>query len=585
MELFEAYYVRKTSDGRSFVSGFDRIIEVQERNQEMNIISSPSGAVRRSPRVFGFGLVLVMAVAVIASAASVAMAVTVSREVTSTAGTPNLRIEDGKLRLTLDEARELALERNLSLVVERFRQVESELGLRQSMGIYDPNLTGDLGAFDETQPSVSFLDGADVRINEGRNWNIGIGRLFSSGGTGSVSWNNQRSKSNSSFANLNPSYRVDFDLSFRQPLLRDFGKMNTERFIRIARTNVNISRESFEAQVVATLQSVEDAYWNLVEAEAQLGVAEESLALAEQLHGQNQIRVEVGTLAPLELVQSEAGIAIRQEEIIRARGLVGDSEDVLRQLMNLRDADLWSLKLVLETDPERDEVKIDIEEAIATALAERPELRSKRLSQGDLNQDLGYFQNQKLPRVDLRVVYGVNGLGGDLREIDFFTGELVREASGGYQDALDQAAGTNFQGWSAGVNVAYSIFNREAKARLALAEAGFERGEMELEDLELAITTSVRRIARFVDTARQGLESARVSSRLAEKNLDAEQKRYQNGMSTSFQVLEVQEDLTAARSREVAAVTGYRKALVLYYRSIGRLAEESGVEIADPNSA
>ncbi len=534
--------------------------------------------IKLSSRSASFGLILV------AGLATVAPAATVSPEIPTGMDTPNLRIEDGKLLLTLDEARELALERNLSLVVERFRQEEAELTLWQNEGIYDPNLTVDLGAFDETQPSVSFLDGADVQINKGQNWNFGVSRLFESGGTGSVNWNNRRSTSNSDFANLNPSFRVDFDLSFSQPLMRDLGKINTNRFIRIARTNLDISRENFEAEVVATLQSIEDAYWNLVEANAQLGVAGESLALANQLHEQNRIRVDVGTLAPLELVQSEAGIAIREEQIIRARGLVGDSEDVLRQLMNLKDSDLWTLELVLETDPERDEVAIDIDEAIETALAERPELRSKRLAQSDLNLDIDYFRNQQLPRVDLSVVYGVNGLGGDLRERDFFTREIIREQEGGYGDAIDQAGGGDFDGWSAAVNVAYPIFNRTAKARMALAEAGFERGGAELADLELAVSTGVRRIVRLVDTARQALESARVSRRLEEKNLEAEQKRYQNGMSTSFQILEVQEDLTSARSREVAAITGYRKALVQYYRAIGRLTEESGVEIANPDA-
>lgn len=527
---------------------------------------------------------LVLGLVLLSGATSPGQAASVSTEIPAGGGMPDLRIQDGTLRLTLDEARELALSRNLALVVERYRHEESQLRLWQNEGIYDPNLTLDLSTFDETQPSVSFLDGADVQTSEGQTWNLGMSRLFSTGGSGSVAFNNRRSESNSRFANLNPSYRVDFDLTLSQPLLRDRGKDATNRFLRIARTNLDISLENFESQVVATLQAVEDAYWNLVEAQAQLGVADESLALAKQLHEQNRVRVDVGTLAPLELVQSEAGIASREEQIIRARALVGDSEDVLRQLMNLEDANLWDLPLVLETDAERDEVAIDLEDAIATAMAERPELRSKRLSQGDLSADVDYFRKQQLPRLDFRVTYGVNGLGGDLSETDFFTGELIREQPGGYQDAIDQAAEGDFDGWSAALNLVYPVFNRNAKAAYALAETGFERGEMELADLELAVTTEVRRLARFVDTARQALESARVSRRLEEKNLEAEQKRYQNGMSTSFQVLQIQEDLTEARSREVAAITGYRKALVLYYRAIGRLTEESGIEIVGPES-
>lgn len=252
--------------------------------------------------------------------------------------------------------------------------------------------------------------------------------------------------------------------------------------------------------------------------------------------------------------------------------------------MNLEDASLWDLDMVLETDAERDEVAIDVAQAIESALAERPELRSKRLSQGDLDADIEYFRNQKLPRVDLSLAYGFNGLGGDLTLRDFVTGEILQQTPGGYSDALEQITGADFEGWSASVNVVYPIFNRTGKAAVSLAEAGYERGEVELADLELAVTTEVRRIARFVDTARQALESARVSRRLEEKNLEAEQKRYQNGMSTSFQVLQIQEDLTEARSREVAAVTGYRKALVQYYRAIGRLTEVSGVEIVGPES-
>ena len=111
-----------------------------------------------------------------------------------------------------------------------------------------------------------------------------------------------------------------------------------------------------------------------------------------------------------------------------------------------------------------------------------------------------------------------------------------------------------------------------------------ERGEAELQDLELQVITGVRRLARLVEASAEARESARVSRRLAEKNLDAEQKRYQNGMSTSFQVLEIQEDLSLARSREVNAITGYRKALTRYYQAVGTLIEESGVELVDPSS-
>jgi outer membrane protein TolC len=510
-------------------------------------------------------------------------ATVVSHEASEPVDGPDVRLEDGSLLLTLEEAISIALERNLGLVVQRFVREESELSLWSSKGIYDPNLGIDLTGFSETSPTASNLDagaGQTVQEQEGNAWNFSIGKLFSSGGQGRIDWRNRRFESNSIFSTLNPSYRVDFDLAFTQPLMRDQGRVATDYQFRVARTNVDISQENFELQVTQILQSVENAYWSLGEAKAQLAVAEESLALARQLHEQNRIRVDVGTLAPLELVQSEAGVATRDEQIIRARAAVGDGEDLLRQLLNLESGPLWEAPITLETEAEMEPVAVDLERGIGNAMAKRPELRSKRLGQDILDYGVQYRRNQEKPRVDLSVVYGYNGLGGDITERDFLTGEILFEAPGSYGDALDQVTDGNFDGWSFALNMAYPIGNRTAKAQRALAEVNFERGAAELRDLELGVATEVRRIARVVEAAAQGRESARISRVLEEKNLDAEQKRYENGMSTSFQVLQIQEDLSEARSREVTAVATYRRALVQYYRAIGQLPAQNGVEFA-----
>jgi outer membrane protein len=498
---------------------------------------------------------------------------------------PEPRFEDGRLLLSVEEAIEMALARNLGLVVERLVRQESALSLWRTEGIYDPNLTVALGAFSESSPTASNLEagtGQTVQEQEGTSWDFGISQLFATGGRGSIAWDNSRFETNSLFATLNPSFRVDFDLAFEQPLLRDFGRDVTEYQIEVARTNVAISDENFELQVVDTLQAVIDAYWNLSEAQAQLGVAEQSLDLAQQLDEQNRIRVEVGTLAPLELVQSEAGVATREEEIIRARMAVGDAEDRLRQLLNLESGRLWETPIVLETETEFEGEVVDLEAGLETALLERVELRAKRLQQKNLELGVDYYLNQQKPSLDLSVRYGFNGLGGDITERDFITGEVIFEAPGDYGDALEQISDFDFEGWGVSLNLAYPIGNRSARAQTALAEASLDRGEAELNDLELAITTEVRRVARVVEAAAQARESARASRVLAERNLEAEQKRYENGMSTSFQVLEVQEDLTGARSREVSSIAAHRRALVQYYRSIGRLPERTGVRL-DPN--
>ena len=535
-----------------------------------------SRTTKESARTLAIGLCLLLTVGATAPAAA--------EEAMTPPGT-SLRMQDGVLALTLEEAISIALERNLSLVVERYRSSESDLRLDESRGIYDINTRIDLAAFDESSPQASQLDGAEVRMTDGQEWNFSLSKLVPSGGTTSVTWNNNRFESNSLFASINPSFSVDFDLAFVQPLMRNAGKAVTESGIRVARNNVEISRENFELQVIGVLQLVEDAYWSLVEAQAQLEVAEESLALAEKLHEQNRVRVEVGTLAPLELVTSEAGIATRKEEIIRARALVGDTEDLLRQLLNLNQAEVWAAAILPETDPEMTPVELDLEAAVATALERRPELRAQRLGQENLAIDAMFRANQAKPALDLAVTYGYNGIGGDLTLRDVFgTGDIIFQAPGGYDDALDQITGLDFEGWSAALNFSYDIGNRSRKAQRALADVAVERGEAELDDLELQVITGVRRLTRLVEASAEARESARVSRRLAEKNLDAEQKRYQNGMSTSFQVLEIQEDLSQARSREVNTITGYRRALARYYQAVGTLIEKSGVELVEPGS-
>jgi len=511
--------------------------------------------------------------------------VDVSTEMTQPSTASGVEIVDGEVRLSLEDAIAIALERNLSLMVQRQNRAEASFRVFEAVGIYDPNATASLSFVDETSPSASNLDGADVTTFESQAANLGLSKLVSSGGVFSADWSNNRQESNSTFATLNPSYRVDFDLSFRQPLLANRGRLVTERGITVARHNLDASREDFEAQIAAVIGFVETEYWNTVEAREQLAVAVESLALAEELHEQNRIRVEVGTLAPLELVQSESGVATRQEEIIRSKALLGDAEDRLRQILNLDQGALWSTPLRLTSEADLTEVSVDLDEAIETALVERPILRAQRLRNQIQEIDVEVAKNLELPSLDLFLRYGFNGVGGDIEERDFFTGELISQSPGGYSDALEQVTDTEFDGWVVQLDLAYPIRNRAAKARTAIAEVALDRVSTQLADVELEVITEVRRTHRFLDAALQAVESARVSRVLAEKTLDAEQKRYDNGLSTSYQLLEIQEDLTAARSREVSSASSYRRAVIAFYSAMGRLLEQSGVSISEPEDS
>lgn len=481
------------------------------------------------------------------------------------------------IRLSLEDALATALERNLGLQIERYERAQFRLRFDESLGIYDLNLGGQFSEQEETSPSTGELTGADVLTRKDNNTNVGVDQLTPWGGLVGTEVNLFRREDNSRFTNPNPFYLADVDFTLTQPLLRNFGRLPTERGIRIARINSAISRETFEQQVTNVLQQVENAYWNLVEARQQVGVAEESLSLARELHQMNRVRVEVGTLAPLEMLQSEVGIATREEQIILARADVEAAEDQLRRLLHLEEGVLWDHPIVPTTPPETERIAPELEAAIAAAYENRPELASQALRLDLLDLEARFARNQTLPRLDLEARYGYNGIGGDLRDEN---GRVV--VPGGRNDALQQVADRDFDGWRLALTFGVPIQNRAARARRAIADLDLEQGHDELAELREAIRVEVRSAVRGVRVAAEQIASTAASRRLAEQNLDAERKRYENGLSTSFQVLEIQEDLTAARSREVAAVAAYRRALAEYWRATGRLLEAEGVELDDP---
>ncbi len=490
------------------------------------------------------------------------------------------------IQLSLDEAVALALRNNLGLRVERFRRAQTLFQIQQQRGIYDFNFSFNSGFDESTSAAATVLAGADVQQAENQTFNLQMRQLVSSGGTFGIDYNNRRSETNSVFQSINPSFNLQFDAVYSQPLLRDGGRLATDRGIRIAQTNSKIGLENLKLQVITTVQQVENAYWQLVEARQQLEVDQESLDLAEQLHEMNKVQVRVGTKAPLELIQSEAGIATRQETIVLSQARVQDSEDELRRLLNLPIETLWDKSLVPVTAAEVDRLAIDLDGAIGTGLNNRPELASQKHTLENLKLDSRFFRNQKRARLDLDLRYGYSGIGGDV--LVFAPGSSPFDPNpdtmtipGGYSDALEQITDLEFDSWSVGFNFAFPLQNRAAKAASTIADLALAQGESELADLILQIRTEIRRAARAVDTAAQQIDTAGTSRELAERNLEAEQKRYENGLSTSFQVLEIQEDLSLARSREVAAITGYRRAIVDFFRAIGTLLEETGIEVGD----
>jgi outer membrane protein TolC len=489
-----------------------------------------------------------------------------SREITTRPAVPaeplTLSVQNGVIPLSLEQAIEIALQQNLGLIVQRYLRAQERLAITQELGIYDLNTNATLTTLSQENATLNQLEAASFEVTS---LDAGFEQLFPTGGNLTLGWENNRVEQ-AQFRETPVSYNSNLSFNFVQPLLRNFGRLVTESNILIARTNSQISREEFERQATLTVQEVVNAYWALAGAREQETVAQESLALARELHERNRIQVDVGTLPPLELVQSEATIAVRDEDIIRTQAVVGDRADDLRRLLNLPEGELWTAPIEPTTPPEIEPVPVDVDQAILTAYAERPELRNQELAIENARINALVAQSLQRPQLNLVLDYGFDA-----------------EAAA-YSDAFNQISGVDFTSWTIQLLFNYPIQNRTARARSAIANLALERGRIELDEQRTVISTEVRRAARGVDTAAKQIEASRISREFQEKNLDAERKRYENGMSTSFQITQIQEELTRARSREVESVINYRTALAEFYRTTGRLLDVEGVAINDPTT-
>lgn len=487
-----------------------------------------------------------------------------------------------RFELSLDQAILHALQHNVSLVVERYERSRSLLGIDAERGIYDYTFEADAGSASSSRPTSSVLERAEVISSDQDDLNFRIRRSTDWGGGFQLAFNNLRASTSDENAQPNPRFNLGINLGYSQPLLRNFGKEVTERQIWIATNATKINREAFREKIERIIQDVANSYWDLVGAREQLAVSEESLKLAKELHEMNRIQVEVGTKAPLELVQSEVGVATREEEIIRRRAAVEDFEDSLRGLMNLVQSDLWSVPIVPVTQAEIAHQPISLDDAVATARKKRTDIQRQQLINEQRQLEYRIALNQKKPRLDLEAGYGYSAIAGDF-ELTDSSGQVIR-LDQGYGDAFDQLTGRDFDGWSIDLKFVLPIENTTAKAQAAQAELQVEKGNFELRDLLDQALLDVRRAARNVETAAKAIELAKVSSKLARKNLEAEQKRYENGLSTSFQVLEIQEDLSIALSNEVRSIITYRKAVVAYQKATGELLEKTGVRLTEDDT-
>jgi outer membrane protein TolC len=504
--------------------------------------------------------VMLVAGAAIATPAAVRAQAPVSGAVHPDRPVANLKIE---------EAVERALDRNLDIAVERLNPRTFDLSIAALEANYRPTLTSTFGYRDATSFTRSQTAGADILTTETLTGNTGVAQNFKwGGGSATVTFNNNRLAQSDRFATRNPTINSTLSAVLVQPLLRGFTTDSTRTQLRVTQINQTISETQLKGTIISTLSSVRNAYWDLVYAVQALEAAQRSLDLAERLVRDNRTRVEVGTMAPIDVVQAEAEAATRRQTQVAAQATRRTAELALKGLIvSGTDDELWRAELNPVDRPEFSPEPIDVDAAVRRALDERTDIAQakEQIESNDLNVRL--LRNQTLPALDLTATYGLAGIGGPvLVRSGGLGGEVVETIPGGYADALRTLRGIDAPTWNLSINLSYPIGTSPADANLARARVQLQQTQAQIRALELRVATEVTTVAVQVQSNLERVQAARAARELAEKRLEAENSKFEVGMSTNYFVVQAQRDLLDAQNAELRALLDYRKSIVDFER-------------------
>jgi outer membrane protein len=469
------------------------------------------------------------------------------------------------LQLTLEEAVRRAVEHNPDLVIVQLGTEVEAARVGQSRAAFAPLFSSVVGRSSNVTPPSNFLSGdRGVEVNDLFSSTGVRQRLPWGAGTWSVSWDTSRTTTNNPISSFDPSLQSGFEVAFSQPLLRDRRIDSARHQYIIAKRNQQSSELRFRESVVQTVAAVKQAYWTLKATVANVSVQRRSLELAEDLARENKIRVGAGQNPPLDLVQAEAEVAQRRENLIDATATAEDAEDRLRRLiMDPADASFWRMRLDPIEEPSGRGALPDVEAAVANAFKARFDIARAGLDLENARTDVDFLDNQKLPDVRFETSYRGSGLGGtQFLRTGGFPGVITGTRSRSFADALGQVFTPDYPTWSVGVTVSYPLGRAYEEASFAQAEVERRQAAQRVASLRLEAAETVRRAARQIRSTAERMDAARAGETLAQQRLESEQRRYEVGLSTTFLVTQAQRDLLQAQVTLLQTTFDYESSLV-----------------------
>jgi outer membrane protein len=504
------------------------------------------------------------------------------------------------LRLSLKDITKLALQNNLEIAIQDTNEQLSRQKIIGSFGDYDPKLTGQLGYQSRKNANTTSYDYSSESFNKNdtAQWNFTFSQAVKTGGTLQAQFNSNRTASNSNSAVFNPSYGSTLTVQFTQPLWRNFRIDSTRGNIKIVNLDLDSTESKFRQKVTETISSIQGQYWDLVSAIRDYDIKRDSVKLGQITLQNNRKKVEVGTLAPIGITEAEADLKSRELSLISSEETILRQENALRQLIsNNRKAEIWS-KVIIPTDsPAFQEYKVDLNTAIDTALRNRPELEQYdiQLKQSDIN--LMTTHNSRKWKFDLTGSFGSNGTAGPQGcQKDQFTGLCKNDINGnpilltptnlvgGLGTSYKTMFTEGFTNWQIAFQLEIPLRHRSLDTQLVQYKIQKQQTLMNRRSQEQSIQVEIRNAVQKLETNKKQVETAAVQTRLNKEQYEAEQKRFDAGLSENFRVLDRQNQLAQAEATELTNLITYKKSVISLQKAMYTLLESNEFEVAKGSS-
>jgi len=503
------------------------------------------------------------------------------------------------LELSMKDAIRLALTNNLDIAIQDFNEDVNRERIISTKGFYDPILSFRVGYGSRETPSTRTLDagsGIDVSTSNSLLFGTSLSQNVPGGGRATMNFSNSRQGSNDAFAVFDPYFGSNLNLTFTQPLWRGFRQTQTERQLKLYNLDSRISDSQFQDTVSRIVQQVQNQYWDLVFAIENHETGRQSMELAIVQHKNNQKRVEIGVMAPIEITKSRAEVARREQQMIRSEVQIIEAQNGLKRMLAPDPkATIWGLNVLPSDRPTERQVAITMDEAIARALERRPELEQVRLEMQKNEVDRKFAKNVSKPMFSIESSLTSNGTAGRVlkRNMIDTDGDGIPDQQGpgipvpdapfygSFTKSIPGAFKFDYINYSVYLNVEMPLWrDRTNEANLAQIAINERKLNSQMKNEQQTVMVDVRNAYEGMQTQKKALEAAQVSRQLAEEQLAGENKRFEAGLSTNFEVLTYQNQLSDARVQEIQALINLEKSITALQRSMYTIIDDQDIVMA-----